>query len=121
MSRAGVDADIAERCLGHVIGGVRGVYGRHSFLEEKRIAFEKLAALIEGIVNPQENVVPLHKVSGRDSNSDVQMTEIRPFRLVDWSDPPGRGNVPMSPTTTDDRTVDHGYHHNITIRYRRTG
>jgi integrase len=42
MSRAGVDADIAERCLGHVIGGVREVYDRHSFLEDKRIAFEKL-------------------------------------------------------------------------------
>jgi hypothetical protein len=112
MSRAGVDADIAERCLGHVIGGVRGVYDRHSFLEEKRIAFEKLAALIEGIVNPQENVVPLHKASGRDSNSGVQMTEIRPFRLVDWSGRPGRGNVAMSLTTTDERTVDHGSHHN---------
>jgi integrase len=64
MSRAGVDADIAERCLGHVIGGVRGVYDRYEYLEEKRIAFEKLAALIEGIVNPQDNVVPLHKASG---------------------------------------------------------
>ena len=61
MSRAGVDADITERCLGHVIGGVRGVYDRHSFLEEKRMAFEKLAALIEGIVNPQDNVVPMTK------------------------------------------------------------
>ena len=60
-----VDADIAERCLGHVIGGVRGVYDRHSFLEEKRIAFQKLAALIERILNPQENVVPLHKASGK--------------------------------------------------------
>jgi integrase len=29
MSRAGVNSDIAERCLGHVIGGVRGVYDRH--------------------------------------------------------------------------------------------
>ena len=28
MSRAGVNPDIAERCLGHVIGGVRGVYDR---------------------------------------------------------------------------------------------
>jgi integrase len=52
MSRAGVNADIAERCLGHVIGGVRGVYDRHSFLEEKRVAFEALAAQIEHIVNP---------------------------------------------------------------------
>jgi integrase len=58
MSRAGVDADIAERCLGHVIGGVRGVYDRHSFLDEKRMAVDKLAALIEGIVNPKDNVVP---------------------------------------------------------------
>jgi integrase len=61
MSRAGVDADITKRCLGHVIGGVRGVYDRHSFLEEKRMAFENLAALIEGIVNPQDNVVPMTK------------------------------------------------------------
>src|SRR5262249_29215479 len=29
MSRAGVPSDHAERCLGHVIGGVRGVYDRH--------------------------------------------------------------------------------------------
>ena len=59
MSRAGVDADHAERALGHVIAGVRGVYDRHEFKEEKRRAFEALAAQIERIINPQENVVPL--------------------------------------------------------------
>jgi hypothetical protein len=59
MSRAGVNSDIAERCLGHVIGGVRGVYDRHAYLEEKRHAFETLAALIRRIVDPQANVVPL--------------------------------------------------------------
>jgi integrase len=59
MSRAGVNADIAERCLGHVINGVRGVYDRHTYLDEKRHAFEALAAQIECIINPQENVVPL--------------------------------------------------------------
>jgi integrase len=52
MSRAGVPNDHAERCLGHVIGGVRGVYDRHEYLEEKRTAFEKLAALIGEIVTP---------------------------------------------------------------------
>ena len=31
MSRAGIPSDHAERCLGHVIGGVRGVYDRHEF------------------------------------------------------------------------------------------
>jgi len=50
MSRAGVNTDHAERCLGHVIGGVRGVYDRHEYLAEKRQAFEALAALIDSIV-----------------------------------------------------------------------
>jgi integrase len=59
MSRAGIDSDVAERCLGHVIGGVRGVYDRHSFLGDKALAFEKLATTIEGIVNPRDNVVAL--------------------------------------------------------------
>jgi integrase len=59
MSRAGVPADVAEQCLGHVIGGVRGVYDRHKYLDEKRKAYEKLAALIAGIVEPRENVVSI--------------------------------------------------------------
>jgi integrase len=59
MSRAGVNADIAERCLGHVIGGVRGIYDRHEYFEEKKRAFELLASQIDRIVNPQANVVPL--------------------------------------------------------------
>ena len=51
MSRAGVPSDHAERCLGHVIGGVRGTYDRHEYHEEKRLAFEALASLIERIVD----------------------------------------------------------------------
>ncbi len=43
MSRVGVNTDIAERCLGHVIGGVRGVYDRHEYHEERARAFEALA------------------------------------------------------------------------------
>jgi integrase len=60
MSRAQVPADIAERCLAHVIGGVRGVYDRHAYLEEKRHAFEALAGLVQRIIDPQPNVVSLH-------------------------------------------------------------
>ncbi len=59
MSRAGVPSDHAERCLGHVMPGVRGTYDRHEYLEEKRRAFEALAAQIERIIDPQENVVSL--------------------------------------------------------------
>jgi integrase len=62
MSRAGVPSDHAERCLGHVIGGVRGVYDRHEYHAEKQQAFEALAALIERIVTgAQAGVVQLKR------------------------------------------------------------
>jgi integrase len=54
MRRAGVRADHAERCLGRVMPGVRPVYDRYEYLEEKRDAFNKLAASIKGIVHPSE-------------------------------------------------------------------
>ena len=59
MSRTGVPSDHAERCLGHVIGGVRGVYDRYQYREEMLLAYEKLAALIGQIVDPQPNVLPI--------------------------------------------------------------
>jgi len=60
MSRAGVSTDIAERVLGHAMPGVRGVYDRHAYLSEKRDALERLAALVDAIINPPaQNVVPL--------------------------------------------------------------
>jgi integrase len=59
MSRAGVPSDHAERCLGHVLPGIRGTYDRHEYLKEKRRAFEALATLIDRIVNPAENIVGL--------------------------------------------------------------
>jgi integrase len=57
LSRAGVSPDTAERCLGHVIGGIRGTYDKHDYAAEKRQAFEALAALLKRIINPQENVL----------------------------------------------------------------
>jgi integrase len=51
MARAGVRPDISERVLGHVIAGVEGTYDRHSYADEKRDALEKLAAMIERILN----------------------------------------------------------------------
>jgi integrase len=59
LSRAGVSSDHAERCLGHVLVGVRGVYDRHEYYDEKRKAYEALAALIKRILNPQPNVTSL--------------------------------------------------------------
>ncbi len=60
MSRAKVDADHAERCMGHVIGGVRETYDRYEYLDEKRKAFEALASMLDIILNPPaDNVVPM--------------------------------------------------------------
>jgi integrase len=60
MSRAGVQSEHAERVLGHAIGGVEGIYNRHTYDVEKADALRKLAALIERIVTPPaDNVVLL--------------------------------------------------------------
>jgi integrase len=61
LSRCGVNADVAERCLGHVIGGVRGTYDRHQYQAEMAHAFEALAAQIEHIVHPRASVVPMQR------------------------------------------------------------
>jgi integrase len=65
LTRAGVDSNHAERCLGHIIGGVRGVYDRHEYYDEKKAAFEKLAAQIDRITNPlPANVLLLRESVG---------------------------------------------------------
>ena len=61
MSRAKVVTDHAERALGHVIGGVRETYDRYEYLDEKRAAFEALAALVGRILDPQPNVTALRR------------------------------------------------------------
>jgi integrase len=52
MARAGVRPDVSERVLGHAMGGVEGIYDRHSYREEKAHALKALAGLIENILRP---------------------------------------------------------------------
>jgi integrase len=52
MSRAQVSSDVAELILGHRLRGVRQVYDRHSYFEEKQRALNALARLIENILQP---------------------------------------------------------------------
>jgi integrase len=61
MSRAGVVSDHAERVIGHAIPGVRGVYDRYAYLDEKRDGLERLAALIDRILHPAGAVVKFPK------------------------------------------------------------
>lgn len=60
MARALVRPDISERTLGHVIGGVEGVYDHYDYGPEKAEALAKLADLMTLILNPPEdNVVQI--------------------------------------------------------------
>ena len=64
MSRAGVRPDVSERVMGHAIEGVEGVYDRHSYRDEKADALNRLAGLIEMILNPpDENVVAIRETA----------------------------------------------------------
>ena len=62
LSRTDTTADIAERCLGHVIGGVREVYDRHKYQPQMAKAFEALAAEIERTISPPKGNV--HRLRG---------------------------------------------------------
>lgn len=60
MSRAKVPADIAEMVIGHRLQGVRRVYDRYTYEDERKDALKRLASLLTSIVNPAaNNVVPL--------------------------------------------------------------
>jgi integrase len=60
MSKAGILPHLAERVLGHAIGGVQGIYDRHAYDVEKAHALDRLSDQIARIINPPEgNVVPL--------------------------------------------------------------
>ncbi|MGR0187224.1 tyrosine-type recombinase/integrase [Azospirillum aestuarii] len=62
LSELKIGSDIAERVIGHVIGGVRGVYDRFAYLDEKRDALERWANKVHSIVTPPpaSNVIQLH-------------------------------------------------------------
>jgi integrase len=49
-----VISEIAERVIGHAIGGVEGIYDRHEYEGEIAEALENLAAKIAYILNPPE-------------------------------------------------------------------
>ena len=66
MGRAGVRREVAERCLGHLVGNqVEQTYDVYEYEIEKTKAFDALANLITSILNPAAapNVVPLRAQS----------------------------------------------------------
>ena len=68
LAELGIAERAAEAVLGHVIGGIKGVYDRHKYLVEKTDALTRLAAHVDGIVHPRPNVVPMRKRAKRASS-----------------------------------------------------
>jgi integrase len=59
LARAGIQSEIAERCLGHKQSRIEETYNKHSYEPEMARAYESLAQLIEQIVNPRPNILSL--------------------------------------------------------------
>lgn len=51
LAYLGVPGHVAERCLNHKLKGVEGVYDRHDYFEERKVALSKLTATVAPMVN----------------------------------------------------------------------
>jgi integrase len=69
MSRVGVTGEHAERTLGHKLQDIEKVYDRYDYFKEKSDALAKLATLIEHIVHPVGNVLPLVRPEAADARA----------------------------------------------------
>ena len=58
LSRTNVRPDIAERVLGHAVGGVTAIYDRHQYRDEVADALKQLARLIRPLSTAKTDVVP---------------------------------------------------------------
>ncbi|ABM41167.1 MULTISPECIES: tyrosine-type recombinase/integrase [Diaphorobacter] len=65
LSALGVEPHIAERCLNHKQRGVKGIYDRHAYFDERKAALNAWASLLQQIEmgNVQPNVLPLRKAA----------------------------------------------------------
>jgi integrase len=62
LSKAQVNREVAERCLGHLRKNIETTYDRHDYIPEMRVAFKALAARIDSIAHPPiDNIVPIRQ------------------------------------------------------------
>jgi integrase len=70
MAELGIQPHIVEACVNHVSGakaGVAGVYNRAAYADEKRAAFERWAAHLQGLVSDRPaNITEVRNRQGSD-------------------------------------------------------
>ncbi|EPK3133337.1 tyrosine-type recombinase/integrase [Morganella morganii] len=60
LAALGVDPFVAERCLNHRIKGVEGIYNRHDYFDERRVALAQWCALLVSLEKGEDyNVIPM--------------------------------------------------------------
>ena len=64
-----IEPHIIEACVNHISGakaGVAGIYNRATYAAEKRVALQRWAEHVEGLVSGQEaKVLPMKRKRGR--------------------------------------------------------
>jgi integrase len=62
LAALNVSPHVAERCLNHKLKGVEGIYNRHDYFDERKVALDAWAALLISLEQGQAfNVVPLKR------------------------------------------------------------
>ena len=68
LAALGVRREVAERCLGHAIRGVEGIYDRHDYFKERRTALERWTDLLIEAERGGSNVVSIRRTQGPGSS-----------------------------------------------------
>jgi len=74
LAALGVRREVAERCLGHAIRGVEGIYDRHDYFKERRRALERWTDLVIEAERGGSNVISIRRAQGLGSSDQVRTT-----------------------------------------------
>src|SRR6516164_3584676 len=64
LAALGVRREVAERCLGHAIRGVEGIYDRHDYFMERRVALGQWTDLLIEAERGGSKIISMRRASG---------------------------------------------------------
>jgi integrase len=68
LAALGVRREVAERCLGHAIRGVEGIYDRHDYFMERRAALERWTGLLMEAERGGSKIISIRRTQGARSS-----------------------------------------------------
>jgi integrase len=64
LAALGIRSEVAERCLGHHLRGVEGVYNTHDYFQERRAPLEVWTNLLLDMESAVSKATPIRKAYG---------------------------------------------------------